>query len=473
MFWKDSPAESRVNSAADTSFVSSSSARKPTESLTRGKLREIQDLRVGDRVLAENPEVGAAERAAYVEPDWRRWLQISLQMPKADGSVLEMELLRPDEWLIEQATLLVDEPGIEYVRADLPAEGDAEVEEVRSGCGPVRPAFADLARRLELAEACGLVASGFVVQMDLPELGLTGEAVVVEVQPAPVVKAGTGRLVTATFKHSSGDVIDLVVAGDGSQETLGTTSNHPFWSVDRQDYVQAGKLELGERLQTYSGDTKRVVSKLARPGPEPVFNLEVHAEHVYYVGQQGLLVHNSQDYEADFGNGVTYRDSLDKLGAPSRGVAARYGGVQQRSALLNRVREAGGLNEAKGLVHAFREMKRIGYSLEDVSLAYRGKQGVDMVFSNAGVNAIVEAKAGASLSLLKTYKGGLRQGSDAYNISRLQRYMQYGDGVNDVFARQLLKEAKAGDLESFAAFYRSRSLYELPRTWPSVPAIRR
>jgi hypothetical protein len=51
--------------------------------------------------------------------------------------------------------------------------------------------------------------------------------------------------------------------------------------------------------------------------------------------------------------------------------------------------------------------------------------------------------------------------------------LQYGDGANDAFARQLLREGKAGDLESFAGFYRSRSLYELPLTWPSVPAIRR
>ncbi len=54
---------------------------------------------------------------------------------------------------------------------------------------------------------------------------------------------------------------------------------------------------------------------------------------------------------------------------------ARYGGAQQRAALLNRIREAGGLNEAKGIVHAFHAMRRLGYILEDVSLQYRGKQG--------------------------------------------------------------------------------------------------
>jgi hypothetical protein len=161
------------------------------------------------------------------------------------------------------------------------------------------------------------------------------------------------------------------------------------------------------------------------------------------------------------------------VAAPRSDLSARYGGTEQRAALLNHVREAGGLAEAKGLVHAFREMKSIGYSMRDVSLAYRGKQGVDAVFSNGQVHAIVEAKAGASLSLLRTYAGGLRQGSNQYNINRLERYLQYGDGANDEVARQLLREARAGDLESYAAFYKSRSLFELPLTWPKVPAIRR
>jgi hypothetical protein len=76
-------------------------------------------------------------------------------------------------------------------------------------------------------------------------------------------------------------------------ESIGTTANHPFWSVDRQEFVRAGSLEIGERLKTLSGNVKVVQQKLPRPSPEPVFNLEVHAEHVYFVGEDGVLVHNS------------------------------------------------------------------------------------------------------------------------------------------------------------------------------------
>jgi RHS repeat-associated protein len=159
-------------------------------------------------------------------------------------------------------------------------------------------------------------------------------------------------------------------------------------------------------------------------------------------------------------------------GAPGIGKAGRYGGSQQRQALANLVSDATSLREAKGLVYGFREMRRLGYSLEDISLAYRGRQGVDAVYSKGGQYAILESKAGSWLSSLRTYSG-LRQGSMEYNQSRLQRYMRWGDGTNNQLAEVLLDEAGIGQLKSFASFYRSRRLYELPLGWPDVGAIRR
>ena len=152
---------------------------------------------------------------------------------------------------------------------------------------------------------------------------------------------------------------------------------------------------------------------------------------------------------------------------------ARYGGYGQRQALFNRIRETGSISEAKGVVHAFREMQRLGYSLEDVSLHYSGNKGLDLVFSRAGRYAIVEAKHGSYLSSLKTW-GGLRQGSGPYNVSRLQRYLRYGDGTHNVMVNTLRAEAAAGRLESFATFYRSGRIYELPTGWPrTAPPILR
>lgn len=118
-------------------------------------------------------------------------------------------------------------------------------------------------------------------------------------------------------------------------------------------------------------------------------------------------------------------------------------------------------------------MKRLGYNLEDVSLHYRGNQGLDLVFSNADNFAVVEAKHGKYLSSLKTYKGDLRQGSLDYNVSRLERYLDYGDGTHNTLVNRLLDDAYSGQLESFGTFYRSGKTYELPLGWPNVPAVQR
>ena len=73
-------------------------------------------------------------------------------------------------------------------------------------------------------------------------------------------------------------------------EPIGVTDNHLFWSVDRQEFVPIGEMEIGERVQTYHGETKRIASKLPRPGPpKEVYNLEVYGEHVYFVGDEALL----------------------------------------------------------------------------------------------------------------------------------------------------------------------------------------
>ena len=364
-FWPNTGEPKAVPSQAVNHLASSSARTQPIETLC-----------VGDRVLAHNPEVSQSERDTFVEPDWTEWLHLSLAMPKADGSLLEIELLRPESWVREQMGLVVDRSSQKsprsksslrscslrtqtstqaLLRSPRPRRERLKMlaSEIRRQdvdsvpYSPLLPILRDIAFADAELQLSGEELQAIFVEMDLPELAITGEAIVLDIRGPPTIRPGAGRVVTATFHHSSGDVIDLVV-GDLSGEalasgfsdtptiaasnghasdyrsqatdTIGTTSNHPFWSVDRQAYVQAGQLRIGERLHTYSGDTKRVISKLARPGPQPVYNLEVFAEHVYYVGQDGLLVHNT--YVAPKGaigealeQGAIRRTSLQRAGA--------------------------------------------------------------------------------------------------------------------------------------------------------------
>ncbi|MFN7889963.1 MAG: polymorphic toxin-type HINT domain-containing protein [Pirellula sp.] len=79
---------------------------------------------------------------------------------------------------------------------------------------------------------------------------------------------------------------------DGTTELLEGTTVHPIWSVDRNDWIQLSDLQEGERLQAADG-IATVVSIAIVSTNVPVYNIEVHGEHVYQVGELGVLVHNT------------------------------------------------------------------------------------------------------------------------------------------------------------------------------------
>ena len=80
---------------------------------------------------------------------------------------------------------------------------------------------------------------------------------------------------------------------EGEPDAIGTTASHPFWSQDRQAFVSAELLTATERLRLEDGRTAAVTRIEQLPGTQSVFNLEVDGEHVYHVGLNGLLVHNT------------------------------------------------------------------------------------------------------------------------------------------------------------------------------------
>lgn len=69
-----------------------------------------------------------------------------------------------------------------------------------------------------------------------------------------------------------------------------TTGNHPFWSADRNDWVEAQDLLPSEHLLDSESQPVAIDSIETEDGPVPVFNLEVEKNHTYYACD--LLVHN-------------------------------------------------------------------------------------------------------------------------------------------------------------------------------------
>jgi hypothetical protein len=83
-----------------------------------------------------------------------------------------------------------------------------------------------------------------------------------------------------------------VLGADGSVETITGTTIHPVRSVDRQEWVPLAELAEGERLQGLDGLAVVLSVSLSRVS-QAVYNIEVHGEHVYQVGELGLVVHNT------------------------------------------------------------------------------------------------------------------------------------------------------------------------------------
>ena len=83
-----------------------------------------------------------------------------------------------------------------------------------------------------------------------------------------------------------------MLSADGTVETITGTTIHPVWSVDRQEWVPLAEPADGETSQGLDGLAVVLSVSLSRVS-QPVYNIEVHGEHVYQVGELGLVVHNA------------------------------------------------------------------------------------------------------------------------------------------------------------------------------------
>ncbi len=88
------------------------------------------------------------------------------------------------------------------------------------------------------------------------------------------------------------DEILHVSTSDG--ETIDTTTNHPFY-VEEKGWVAAGDLDVGDILITADGSKVEITELELENLAEPisVYNLEVADFHTYFVGEYGVLVHNT------------------------------------------------------------------------------------------------------------------------------------------------------------------------------------
>lgn len=223
---------------------------------------------------------------------------------------------------------------------------------------------------------------GSTIFIDLPEHGVSADFTVTTILPCPTPNPGDGYLVTTKFIHENAEILDLRI--EGSADVIGTTASHPFWSEDRQQFVTAGDLRVGENLLLADDTTRRLESLSRRENRETVYNIEVDGKHVFYVGNDGVLVHNSCDTRANHvyriidnatGQVHKYGISAGKIGRNGSYRAVSqvnrlnrlHPGRYRHDVIANNVTRAKALAIERGRVTGFGKAldKRLGRTLMD------------------------------------------------------------------------------------------------------------
>jgi hypothetical protein len=100
------------------------------------------------------------------------------------------------------------------------------------------------------------------------------------------------RRVARVFVTPDREIVDVsLTGGDGREETLHATPQHPF-RVAGFGWRPASELASGDRVDTEDGHELTVVAQATHATRETVYNLEVEASHTYFVGEHLALVHN-------------------------------------------------------------------------------------------------------------------------------------------------------------------------------------
>jgi RHS repeat-associated protein len=222
--------------AVQSMFNSAFCFTADTQVLTAKGLEPIEHIHVGRRVLTYDADEDDAEEEPR-DPANYRLVSLELERNDASGEIVVVHTLIDRDWL-------------------------------------------------EASHA----SVGRWVWFAIEEMGVAGPAQITEIEPCPELEEGPGRLVLTTFQTRNRGYLQVSLQGE--ETPLEVTGNHAFYSLDREDWVPANRLSVGEKLQTETGFTF-VTGVEAVDTEEPFFNIEVDDNHNYYVTETGVLTHNA------------------------------------------------------------------------------------------------------------------------------------------------------------------------------------
>ena len=101
------------------------------------------------------------------------------------------------------------------------------------------------------------------------------------------------RPVMRLFRNAGKETVRVsYMDGQGEEETLGASLEHPF-RVAGRGWVGAGELKPGDRIVRRDGGSLTVKQVVRDPVRRDTFNFEVAGVHTYFVGGLGAWVHNA------------------------------------------------------------------------------------------------------------------------------------------------------------------------------------
>ncbi len=124
------------------------------------------------------------------------------------------------------------------------------------------------------------------------------------------------KVVLETYIRKTSHLVHLTACG----ETIVSTYDHPYYIKDK-GFVNACDLWIGAELVDNNGIV-RLVEQLYRENlgeySVDVFNFKVEDYHTYFVGENGILVHNA-DYDIDLvTNNIQGKVSNDEINPPTK-----------------------------------------------------------------------------------------------------------------------------------------------------------
>ncbi|WP_169009373.1 polymorphic toxin-type HINT domain-containing protein [Faecalispora jeddahensis] len=143
------------------------------------------------------------------------------------------------------------------------------------------------------------------------------------------------KSVVQTFVNKTSELIHVFVNG----EEIVTTPEHPFY-VPQQGWTAAINLRAGDVLVLSNGEyvTIEKIQHELLEKPIVVYNFEVEDFHTYYVGENGILVHNTCSPNGAYQKASYHnKGNALKSAAPKNGQAALNNSVLIKGTTTRRV----------------------------------------------------------------------------------------------------------------------------------------